>query len=684
MLVKRCIGHIICLFILLTPLVTQAASTRSNAVPVQSYSKVSFYKLNTYFDGLYNKKAAFMVVRAGNDGDLTRSLNPFINAQLRKRNFPFVMVVERTRGVDLATGKPAVYSKLVTIVTDHMARSSGPIYATPLTTLAYELTQLSTPKRSARGAVVDRFEDMSSLVGETFSFGISPNVDIALDPAAHNETVVTAREKRTVLEHRAMIESFTAVLQKMSRNVSAAQLRNFYVAALRKMGRPAAVSGDDTIDLFVKLLALDYVADNAFNGKVGNENIPRLNLKLFSVAPRTLLIANAGSTRVSNVLSIVKREAAQQRLNTSYPSVRLSLGYQAFPTQTATRTVSNVAPANAPTVLTKSLAPTTTAPVTKAISGIKPLSHGIKQFNPGHYALMWPRADISRQARANGLLDDGIFTGAQGRYMWRELEPSEGKYDFSRIERDLAYLASIGKKLVVQLEAREWGGTAFGFPNYIATPKYNGGFFRRKSGVAIPKLYNPLVSDRFRALIRALGQRIDKHPALEAVVTGETSLGLRDPQNPAAVKDYRAGAWRDQIKLTATASRQSFPTTNIIMYVNYLDYGASLISDVVKHAVSINVGIGGPDLTPHHPVALRDHYKYYPQVAGKIPLGVAVQWNNYNYTNPATGRRVTIKEIVDYGVKNLHLNYFFWVVRKPQFYEQVMPTLKSMNMPINR
>lgn len=685
MIVRYLSALVVTLSFLFPSMLVQAASARTNAIPIQAYSTISFYRLNTNYDGLYNKNGAYLKLRTLSDGRLDMSLDRFINRELTTGNFPFVMVVESGRGIDLVTGRSPVYSKLVTIVSPHMARSSGPIYATPLTTLAYELTQLLTPRGSSRNAVFSRFEQMAENVSKTFGFGISSDIDLALDPAAHNETVVMTNEKQMVIEHRAVIEAFTAVISKMATGISQSQLAQYYSTALTKMSRSNSLAGGNARDLLIKLLAYDYFKDKAFNGRAGSEVIPGVKLELFNVAPQTLTVSNMGSTRVASIVDVVKNEALRQGLSASYPSLQIQADLREF--QFSSTALSSVSTGTG-SVLTKSLSTsnTTQSAGTGSPTVVKaaPYTRVVKQFNPGHYTLMWPKVDISIQAKANSLLNDGIFTGAQGRYLWRELEPTEGRYDFSRIERDLQYLASMGKKLVIQLETRDWGSTAFGFPSYIVSPKYAGGYFRRKSGLAVPKMYNPLVAERFRLLVQALGARFDRNITLEAVVTGETSLGLRDPQNPQAVADYRPGVWRDEIIKSITAARRSFATTNIIVYVNYLDYGSPLLAEIVRHAASQNVGIGGPDLLPHQPAAESDHYHYYSQVAGEVPLGTAVQWGNYEYRNPKTGSRVTIREIVDYGVNKLHLNYFFWAVRRPHFYEQVMPTLKAMNMPINR
>lgn len=47
--------------------------------------------------------------------------------------------------------------------------------------------------------------------------------------------------------------------------------------------------------------------------------------------------------------------------------------------------------------------------------------------------------------RDHPLLKNDRLSGAQIMYSWRQLEPSQGRYDFSAIEDDLVYLAAHGK-----------------------------------------------------------------------------------------------------------------------------------------------------------------------------------------------------------------------------------------------
>lgn len=72
-----------------------------------------------------------------------------------------------------------------------------------------------------------------------------------------------------------------------------------------------------------------------------------------------------------------------------------------------------------------------------ALSGpIAPAAVNAANFHPGHYLLVHPRTSLTALKK----IEDAIhFVGAKKKYIWRDLEPEEGTYDFSEIETDLAY-----------------------------------------------------------------------------------------------------------------------------------------------------------------------------------------------------------------------------------------------------
>ena len=66
--------------------------------------------------------------------------------------------------------------------------------------------------------------------------------------------------------------------------------------------------------------------------------------------------------------------------------------------------------------------------------------------------------------------------GAEIIYVWRNLEPSEGAYDFSMIEHDLALTQARGKALFVEVGDRFFAPYARWLPQYMLDePQYGGG-----------------------------------------------------------------------------------------------------------------------------------------------------------------------------------------------------------------
>src|SRR5210317_662320 len=69
--------------------------------------------------------------------------------------------------------------------------------------------------------------------------------------------------------------------------------------------------------------------------------------------------------------------------------------------------------------------------------------------------------------RGHALLGNSRFAGAQIMYSWATLEPAKGKYDFSTIQEDYAYLKSHGKQLFIQLQDATFDPDYKGVPGYL-------------------------------------------------------------------------------------------------------------------------------------------------------------------------------------------------------------------------
>src|SRR5688572_23046874 len=185
--------------------------------------------------------------------------------------------------------------------------------------------------------------------------------------------------------------------------------------------------------------------------------------------------------------------------------------------------------------------------------------------------------------------------GAQLKYTWSELEPQKGRYDFSAIRRDYAFLHSKGKKLFVQLQDVSFHDS------------------------------------------------IVNVPAETSVVFGETG------------KLFPAGftheSYRDGILANLAALREAFPQSVKIQYANFMPgewlprTNKGYLESVYRRAAELGVGVGGPDLLPYRKAQMNHGYPRLETVAGKIPTSIAVQDGNYEYVNPETDERVTLDEL---------------------------------------
>ena len=296
--------------------------------------------------------------------------------------------------------------------------------------------------------------------------------------------------------------------------------------------------------------------------------------------------------------------------------------------------------------------------------------------NPGHYLLVHQGAP---QSRYDVIKNNPDFLGVQVRYSWRELEPSKGNYDFSRIESDLAYLVAMGKKLVVQFQDREFKCTASALacadvPRYIVTdPEYTGGVVRGKNGKGwYPKIWNANVVKRYNAIFAALGARFDGHPDLEAINLEETAF----PYDCAAsLYDYDTDRYLDGLKSITSALASAFPNKAVIRYMNHFPCRPNYetLNELAGTVISAGAGLGGPDVKIDQPGLTAGAYRIVKERKDQTFSGYAVQWADYEWTNPRTGRTQTAEEILRFARDELGVNYLFWLNREPYWSSEVLP-----------
>ena len=304
-----------------------------------------------------------------------------------------------------------------------------------------------------------------------------------------------------------------------------------------------------------------------------------------------------------------------------------------------------------------------------------PLAKGVK-WHPGHYMMVKTAATQKEYVHPS-------FLGIQKFYYWKNLEPAQGRYDFSEIKSDLAFLGKHGKRLVIQIQTKAFGEGANVAPACLKNPEFGGGLYKTTTGSYNPVIWNDKVNARLLALYRALGKEFNSDPYLEAVVIPETapssSIARGTPQP--GVEPFTIRKFVDALKIGMKTLKDAFLNTVVIQYTNFPPEALQELTDYQKE---IGVGLGGPDIRPYDTGlsgSSKGVYRFYPQLSGIVPLGTAVQSEDYvRKTRKGPLDPTPVNEIYEFGRDKLHLNYIFWL-DKPRYFDKVEAMMKSPWFP---
>lgn len=288
--------------------------------------------------------------------------------------------------------------------------------------------------------------------------------------------------------------------------------------------------------------------------------------------------------------------------------------------------------------------------------------------------------------RDHAFLTSDRFVGAQIMYAWRQLEPTEGQYDFSLIQSDVDYLAKHGKRLFIQLQEASFSPEYKPVPDYLLTGDYDGGVTAQYTdGGAVEgwvaKRWNAKVQLRFAALLYALGKQFDG--VIEGINLQETAIGV----SPETDRSFTPDKYVAALKSNMRAMKTAFPTSTTMLYANFMpgewlpweDKG--YLRGIYEFGDKIGVGMGAPDLMYmkkgqlNHALAMMHEGKF------TVPLGIAVQDGNYvgetGSTNVVAKRTNRVPVLHAFAQDFLKVSYMFWVNQEPYFAEDVLPCFSA-------
>ncbi|MBL3550341.1 hypothetical protein JML65_22465 [Chryseobacterium sp. KMC2] len=265
--------------------------------------------------------------------------------------------------------------------------------------------------------------------------------------------------------------------------------------------------------------------------------------------------------------------------------------------------------------------------------------------------------------------------GVQIVYNWRALETSKDVYDFSGIEKDLAYLTSLDRKLFIQLQDRFFEPQARYVPDYILNEKvYTGGLVAQYDNPGenkpvgsgwVTQQWNPAVRERYQKLIEALAKKFDGK--IQGINLPETAIDIDMKKDKTGFScDTYFQAELDNLKFARNAFKQSY----VLQYVNFFpcewENDHQYMSRLFDFADKNNIGLGGPDIVPNKNAQMKNSYPFFHQYKGKLPLvAMAVQEPTLTYKNPKTKKPFTKEEFVSYAQDFLGVHIIFWSVESP-------------------
>jgi hypothetical protein len=274
------------------------------------------------------------------------------------------------------------------------------------------------------------------------------------------------------------------------------------------------------------------------------------------------------------------------------------------------------------------------------------------------------------------ILERPDISGAEIMYVWRNLEPRQGVYDFSMIEHDLGLTRARGKGMFVEVLDRFFTPEARYLPRYMLDgPEYGGGLARqfddREPGRApvpqgwIARQWDPAVRARFQALLAALAARFDGR--IMGIVLTETAADVDRDSPPQGFDCDRYFAAETENALFA---RRAFRHSQVVQYVNFWPCGWNNAHGYMARffalAAANRIGVGGPDIVPWRPGQMHNSYPFIHAYRDRVPLvAMAVQEPTLEYLNPQTGRPFTREEFERFAIDYLGVDIIFWTREAP-------------------
>jgi hypothetical protein len=277
-----------------------------------------------------------------------------------------------------------------------------------------------------------------------------------------------------------------------------------------------------------------------------------------------------------------------------------------------------------------------------------------RKFHPGHYTVLFLSDNVSQKAMHDA--NRSGMTGIVKKYYWRELEPTQGNYNFSAIDADLRWAQAYGMQIVIMVVDKTFKVERPN-PAYLdaVTP-------RNRAGGYTMLRWNPTVVSRYKALAAAMGKRFDSHPNFEGIAVQETALGLEG--TTLNKYGYTPEKYRDASIDMYGYALNVMPKSRVFWYQNYFVGNQAYIGSIAAALGPKGLVMAGPDVLPDNKSLRAKSYPYFTQNRDRMHLGIQIEDICYRAPHETSGYRTkywTPAELHKFARDQLHVDYLFWV-----------------------
>ncbi len=230
------------------------------------------------------------------------------------------------------------------------------------------------------------------------------------------------------------------------------------------------------------------------------------------------------------------------------------------------------------------------------------------------------------------VLADPNVDGVSLRQDWADLEPSEGNFDFSFLDSEVARVAGAGKQVLLRIN------TQFSKPAWVteAVIAAGGSFFTfDKQGVAntIPVFWDPTFLAKKKAMITALGAHFTSNPAIVIVWSSFANAASEDwnvPHEPDEVTQWLALGYTSEKLIDAgqqiiETTMNAFPNQFVTLAVGS---DGTLDSETDANYVARTVVLWARAMWPGRLVVQKNSLSAYTPEAPGLRTGMQLLWDS--------------------------------------------------------